>query len=65
MVAIGLHMESGLIDFLIHPIFQETEIHRKYLHISTFDDYIDELDYSKFPFEWLVIDLKEDSFLIS
>lgn len=61
-VVIGLHMESGLLEFLIHSIFQDPQIHRKYLHISTFDDYIDVIDYSKYAFEWLVIDLKEDSF---
>lgn len=61
-VVIGLHMESGLLEFLILAIFQDTQIHRKYLSISTFDDYIDTLDYSKYPFEWLVIDLKEDCF---
>ncbi|WP_147293649.1 ParB/RepB/Spo0J family partition protein [Chryseobacterium indoltheticum] len=61
-VVIGLHMEFGLLEFLIHSIFQDTQIHRKYLHISTFDDYIDVIDYSRYAFEWLVIDLQEDCF---
>lgn len=61
-VVIGLHMESGLLEFLIHSIFQDSQVQRKYLHISTFDDYIDIIDYSKYSFEWLLIDLQEDSF---
>ncbi|MET3535212.1 hypothetical protein [Chryseobacterium limigenitum] len=49
-------------DLTINYLFNEVGNIRKYLYIQTFDDYIDVVDYSKFPFEWLIIDIKEDSF---
>lgn len=61
-VVIGADMECGMPDLMINYLFNESNNTRKYLYIQTFDDYIDSVDYSKYPFEWLIIDLKEDSF---
>lgn len=54
----GFYMDNELDQILLEKYF-EIKIKRKYLYLENFELYIPELDFIKFPFEWVMIDLKE------